>query len=354
MSQAKPSIVIDRTHLGRRATGIERITRDLFSDESLAPLRVRGTRMGAGRLRTLIRQTILNPADAVLRPRSVWVFPGFPPSPAFRALSDRSVLYVHDLFLIERPGDLNRAARFYMAPAFRSALRSFRFFLANSDTTSGRLRPHIHPASEVALYRPPARDVLGLSSIAGTPRRPACDPVRIGMIGTIEPRKNYGAAIEIAQSLEARLGRPVELHVVGRRGWSEDAERLARARQVHLHGFVDDGAVAELAGRWSLFLSTSHDEGLGLPLLEIQHAGLPVVAPDSPVFREVLGASGTYIDPARPHQAAEAIAALLGSPADAVRNAAFTNIERWNRLASRDHAAVIDLLAGRLAALGQA
>ena len=56
-----------------------------------------------------------------------------------------------------------------------------------------------------------------------------------------------------------------------------------------------------------LFICTSHDEGLGLPLLEAQYGGLPVVAPDAAIFHEVLGVSGIFVDPADPVAAATTI-----------------------------------------------
>jgi hypothetical protein len=37
-----------------------------------------------------------------------------------------------------------------------------------------------------------------------------------------------------------------------------------------------------------------------LPLLEAQYAGLPIIAPDAAIFREVLGESGIHIDTADP------------------------------------------------------
>lgn len=349
MATSEPCIIVDRTHLGRRSSGIERITNDLFSDEALSPLPVRGTPSGAGRALTAFRQLVLNPLSAVRKPDSVWVFSGFPPSPAFGRLPQRSILYVHDLFLIERPADLNRSGRLYMAPNFRSALRRFRWFLANSIATADRLRPHVDAGATVMLARPPARDVLGLGGAPHRASLAAPGPVRVGMIGTIEPRKNYTAAVAICRALEQRLKRPVALEIIGRKGWGPDAERLTEAANVTLHGFVEDGRIAEVIGRWTLFLSTSHDEGLGLPLLEVQHAGLPIVAPDAPVFREVLGESGTFIDPADPQGAAAAIASLFDQPSRDFQALGRRNIERWNSLAAADHAGVLALLSARLA-----
>lgn len=352
MPMSVPCIVIDRTHLGRRASGIERITRELFSDDSLSPLATVGTGSGGGRAAMILRQLVLNPIEALVHPGSVWVFSGYPPSPAFGALSERSVLYVHDLFLVQRTAELNYAGRFYLAPNFRAALRRLRFFLANSATTAAALSPYIDPRSTLALYRPPARDVLGLSSVSLMFRDWSDGPLRIGMIGTIEPRKNYRAAAAICREVATILARPVELHIVGRGGWGADEAMLRSTPGVHLHGFVDDARIPSLVRQWTVFLSTSHDEGLGLPLLEVQHAGLPVVAPDSPVFREVLGDSGTFVDLADLSGAALAVADLVRQPRllRRAQAAAPLNIERWNALAAADRAGVVDMLGGMLAA----
>jgi glycosyltransferase involved in cell wall biosynthesis len=86
---------------------------------------------------------------------------------------------------------------------------------------------------------------------------------------------------------------------------------------------------------------------LGLPLLEAQYGSLPVVAPDKPVFREVLGESGVFVDPLDPGSAASRMAALLASENWRERYAAAArdNIARWNRNASGDRARVVNFLA---------
>jgi glycosyltransferase involved in cell wall biosynthesis len=49
-------------------------------------------------------------------------------------------------------------------------------------------------------------------------------------------------------------------------------------------------------------------EGFGLPLLEAQAAGCPVVASDIPVFREVAGEAAVYFDPRLGERLATAVA----------------------------------------------
>ncbi len=106
----------------------------------------------------------------------------------------------------------------------------------------------------------------------------------------------------------------------------------------------------ELLDAADLFICTSHDEGLGLPLLEAQYAGLPIVAPDASIFREVLGISGIYIDPTEPVSAAGRIAAALSGAGWRARYATLAeqNLKRWNALAAGDRDVVIDLI-GNLA-----
>ena len=97
-------------------------------------------------------------------------------------------------------------------------------------------------------------------------------------------------------------------------------------------------------------ISTSRDEGLGLPLLEVQHAGLPVIAPDQPIFREVLGESGLLINPDNRADAADAVAAACkerGWRANRTRMA-IANVARWNNLARRDQAHVSAFLENML------
>ena len=73
--------------------------------------------------------------------------------------------------------------------------------------------------------------------------------------------------------------------------------RLQNTPGVTLYGYLPIEKTRELMARADLFINTSHDEGLGLPLLEAQYGGLPVIAPNQKVFQEVLGESGLLVDP---------------------------------------------------------
>ncbi|WP_024514452.1 glycosyltransferase [Bradyrhizobium sp. Tv2a-2] len=343
------TIYVDHTHLGRHVTGLERVTLELFSRSALAPLDVvpvtaRGSRQ------MILRQTFRLPLRLATS-SSLLLCPGFPPSPLLRPFAARVLPYIHDIFLLSRPADLNLRARLYMAAPFRLALRRYPRFLTNSNDTREKLAAHCRPDAAITLYRPPVRNVFGLNADGRADRqdhrRDHRRTLRLVALGTVEPRKNFLAAAKIAAALRSLECPNVTLDILGRRGWGEDWDILKSLPGVTLHGYRPDDRVRALLTEADIFICTSHEEGLGLPLLEAQYAGLPIVAPDAAIFREVLGQSGIFVDPSEPKTAATTITGMLADGAWRSRYVALgtENLARWNALARADRDAVVTLIA---------
>src|ERR1700719_446126 len=163
------TIYVDHTHLGRHVTGLERITSELFSPAALAPLKIvpvtaQGTRQ------MVTTQTFGLPMRLVAS-SSILLCPGFPPGPLLPPVASRVLPYIHDIFLLSRPADLNRRSRLSMAAPFKLALQRFPRFLANSSDTRLKLAAHCRPDAAITLYRPPVRNVFGLDSLARAARK---------------------------------------------------------------------------------------------------------------------------------------------------------------------------------------
>ena len=77
-------------------------------------------------------------------------------------------------------------------------------------------------------------------------------------------------------------------------------------RLTHLPQCDDEGLSELLSGARAL-LMPSMIEGFGLPLVEALQLGVPVIASDLPVFREIAGEIPTYIDPLDRHAWVEAV-----------------------------------------------
>ena len=330
-------VYLDLTHLGRHVTGIERVSIEQFQNVAFDNAEIVPVR-SSGLLSMIFRQQVVLPLLALLHPNAHFVFPGFPPSPLFALARDRVLLYVHDTFLITRHSDLSTKARLYTAPQFRFDVTRLKHFFVNSEKTKADLRQYAPSDAVIRMYRPSVANPFKLSSANRATMSASPQPLRLVSLGTIEPRKNYAASLAILEALRRTHYANTELHIIGRAGWGEDATRVASAEGVTVHGYLASDDVKRVMESCDVYLCTSHDEGLGLPLLEAQFAGLPVVAPDQAVFREVLGDSGTLIDPANAQSAANAIVACVSAPSwRATRAAAATdNVARWNGEAAKD------------------
>lgn len=339
------TIYVDHTHLGRHVTGLERITLELFSQDSLAPLDiVPVTAQGTGRM--VATQTFGLPLR-LAQLSSILLCPGFPPSPLLRPFAARVIPYIHDIFLLSRRADLNRRARLYMAEPFKVVVQTYPRFLVNSLDTKRKLTAHCRSDAEIVLYRPPVRNVFDLRPDGRANRARETSSLRLVALGTIEPRKNFVAAAKILTALRERGFHGATLDLVGRRGWGDDWRTLETCPGVILHGYQPAERVKQILQDADAFICTSHEEGLGLPLLEAQYAGLPIIAPDDAIFREVLDQSGIFIDPTEHSSAARKIAEAF-SPFDwreAYIVSGSQNLMRWNALAASDRDIVIQLVA---------
>ena len=346
MADAPAPILIDHTHCGRHVTGLERITQELFSREALAPLAVDMV-TAASRRQMLLRQSFGLPWAALRARRAIIVTPGFPPSPFLTLFGARVLPYIHDLFLITRQQDLNLRAKLYMAPPFRFAVTRLPRFLVNSLHTRDELRRFCREDAEIIPYRPGVRNVFGLSAQGRAERDVTQRTLRLIALGTVEPRKNLLAAAAILSALRARHFPDATLDIVGRIGWGPDADVLRNSPGVTLHGYQSSEAGRALIEAADLYITTAHDEGLGLPLLEVQYAGLPVIAPDKTVFREVLADTGLLLPDVSAQAQADRIAQMVQQPGWRAQQAqgAAANLARWNEVAVRDKASVIALLA---------
>lgn len=138
-------------------------------------------------------------------------------------------------------------------------------------------------------------------------------------VGHFEPRKNYPKLIEAFGQLH-RGGAAIALVIVGNDSGERariDTQIQAAGLQstVHLLSGISDIELRCLYSAASALVFPSRYEGFGIPLLEAMASGLPVVASDIPVFREILGNAGAYFDPDSSTAMAAAIASVQGNPA---------------------------------------
>ncbi len=132
------------------------------------------------------------------------------------------------------------------------------------------------------------------------------------MVGTIEPRKAHAQALDAFEILW-REGMRVSLVIVGKQGWMTDAlvRRICSHEELGKRLFwlrnVGDEYLERLYGSAVCLLFPSRGEGFGLPLIEAAKYGLPILARDIPVFREVAGDHALYFSGNEGNDLADAV-----------------------------------------------
>jgi glycosyltransferase involved in cell wall biosynthesis len=124
------------------------------------------------------------------------------------------------------------------------------------------------------------------------------DPAEFLCVGIIEPRKNQGMLLEVAERL-ARKGVRACINIVGRTNphFGEPIARRLRSASgrlptLRLHDVVDDAALLTMWSQCRATLFPTLAEGCGLPLLESLWMGVPCVCSDLPVLRENASGGG--------------------------------------------------------------
>jgi glycosyltransferase involved in cell wall biosynthesis len=162
-------------------------------------------------------------------------------------------------------------------------------------------------ADEVLRRLDVERDRLRVVANAPDPRLLETDPVSTPMdapfvlaIAAPDQRKNFDATLKAFEWVQSQAPkRECWLVVVG--ASRETAARVegigpAKAR-VKLFGFVSDAVLVSLYRGARCLVYPSRLEGFGLPIIEAQSLGTPVIAADAEVQREVTGGSAVLVAP---------------------------------------------------------
>ena len=161
------------------------------------------------------------------------------------------------------------------------------------------------------------------------------------MVGTLEPRKGHALVLDAFEQLW-RDGLELNLVIIGKQGWMVDelVERLRShpqrgERLLWLQG-VSDEQLEVIYARSHCLIAASEGEGFGLPLVEAAARGLPIVARDIPVFREVAADHAHYFNGASQECLAGELRAWLSAFEDGqhVRSNAIPRFT-WRKSAER-------------------
>ncbi len=253
-----------------------------------------------------------------------------------------TVATVHDLAFAAMPETVSPETLEELDGNLAATLFRAERLIAVSEATSGDLQEYLDANPRRVHTVHEGIDQLFLAPAADSANLPDLPDRYLLFLSTLEPRKNVLGVLR-AFSLLLDWGYPGGLVLAGRWGWRmepivEELEHSpARDRIVHLD-YVERSDLPALYRRADALLFPSWMEGFGLPVLEAMACGTPVVTSGRSAMPEVAGPCAVYVDPARPHSIAGAVASLLDDPQHRSRLAeqgrARARLFSWDRAAA--------------------
>lgn len=136
-------------------------------------------------------------------------------------------------------------------------------------------------------------------------------------VGSIEPRKNLTNILDAYSKLSNEQKNKFPLLIVGNQGWNSgqihnQIQALERLGEVRYLNHVPDEELRKLYANARALLYPSFYEGFGLPIIEAQSHGTPVISSNVSSMPEVLGDSGVTVDPYDVDSIRLALESLMG------------------------------------------
>jgi glycosyltransferase involved in cell wall biosynthesis len=185
---------------------------------------------------------------------------------------------------------------------------------------------------------------------------PKLDQEFVLFVGCVEKRKNpltairafFGIANDFPKLKLLMIGKPG----LGYEDLRNEIQALGLGDRVELRENVSAAELSQLYSSASFFVMPSYYEGFGRPVIEAMEMGLPVVASDIAVFREI-GADAIYYygAPDNSDSLSKAMRSLLGSEdmCDTLRR---KGLERCNEF-SAEKLAIRHLLSYKFTRVNQ-
>ncbi|MEK7181991.1 MAG: glycosyltransferase family 1 protein [Patescibacteria group bacterium] len=135
-------------------------------------------------------------------------------------------------------------------------------------------------------------------------------------LGRLEERKNIVRIIEAFEILKEKKLFSEKLILAGKWGYGKEKiqakiESSPWRREIVVPGYIDEAAKGSLLSGAQIFLFPTLYEGFGIPVLEAQSVGVPVITSTTSSLPEVAGLGALFVDPLQANQIAEGMEKIL-------------------------------------------
>ena len=224
-----------------------------------------------------------------------------------------TIVVIHGLEYEITPESYSGWERLYMRASIQYSVRAARRIIAVSENTKTDLEKLYKVASEkvTVIHEGFAGKKAEVSGVSRTQKTNT-----ILFIGRIEERKNVKRIVEAFEILKEKYNLPHQLILAGKQGYGYEAieSKIKNSKyknEIQELGYVTQEQKEKLLSEANLFVFPSLYEGFGLPILEAQHFGVPVVTSNTSSLPEVAGEGAAFVDPLSTEEIAEKLQEVL-------------------------------------------
>ncbi len=213
-----------------------------------------------------------------------------------------TTVVVHGLEYEMSPQSYSAWERWYMRTSIKYSVRAAKKIIAVSKNTKRDLEN---------LYKVPAKKITVVyEGFVPVVSQQAERQNTILFIGRLEERKNIVRIIEAFETLKDKYHIPHTLVLAGKQGYGygairEKMESSKWVKDIKERGYISLEEKQKLLAEADAFIFPSLYEGFGLPILEAQAAGTPVITSHTSSLPEVAGEGAFYVRPEKSEDIAE-------------------------------------------------
>ena len=151
-------------------------------------------------------------------------------------------------------------------------------------------------------------------------------------LGSRHKRKNIKGLIKAFEILKNKHKIPHKLILAGVSKKDNEEQNIKYKNEIFFTDYIDEHKKWELLKNAEVFVFPSFYEGFGMPPLEAQLAGVPVVASNTSSLPEILEKSALLVNPSKPEEIAEGIYKIISNPdlKESLIKKGYENVKRFN------------------------
>jgi glycosyltransferase involved in cell wall biosynthesis len=227
-------------------------------------------------------------------------------TPFFINKKIKTLITIHDFVSKNFKNTMRLSNRFFSFLLEKKSITKASFIWTNSKYTKEKAELFYPKRNQAKIFAGCAPDDLSFNKIVISQDEKNAFYEKFSIkkdfilyVGTLEPRKNLQFLLELYKNIHKKYD--VQLVIVGIKGWG----KMGIDAVLHdpdypysdsiFPGFVTEQELLYFYNLAKFFISTSLNEGFGLPQIEAMYCGCPVISPHNSAMIEVVHGAGVTV-----------------------------------------------------------